>query len=208
MKFRELERQVPPGGVFRTGWLLAGQSSPANVRRQLDRWVKNGRIIRLRREVYAIADAHGNPVSHPFTAANVMKKGSYVSLQSALAHYGMIPEYVPVTTSVTTGRPEELETPIGRFQYRHVSQRLFYGFSDVEIRPDQRVLLADPEKALVDLLYLSPRSDNKSFLRELRLQPADLSRDSLLKTAERSGSDKVLRAVRNLLTLWKEKEAE
>ncbi|MFW6152066.1 MAG: hypothetical protein ACOC6C_03730 [Verrucomicrobiota bacterium] len=70
----------------------------------------------MRREVYAMADANGNVAPRRFTAANAKKKGFYVSLRSALAHYGMIPEYVQVTTSVTTGRPDELEIPIGCFQ--------------------------------------------------------------------------------------------
>ena len=51
----------------------------------------------------------GRVSAHPFVVANALKKASYVSLQSALSHYGMIPEYVPVTTSVTTRRPEEVE---------------------------------------------------------------------------------------------------
>jgi hypothetical protein len=115
----------------------------------------------------------------------------------------MIPEYVPVTTSVTTGRPEELETPAGRFQFRHVAGRLFDGFSETEVSPGEFALLASPYKALVDLLYLTPGGDQSDYLDELRLSPPEhFAADTLRASAQRSGSVKVRRAVERLLQLW------
>jgi len=55
---------------------------------------------------------------HPFVVANRMVRGSYVSLQSALAYYGLIPEVVPVVTSVTTARPDCWETPLRPYEFR------------------------------------------------------------------------------------------
>lgn len=114
MDIEELSHLVQPGGIFRTGQILAGQHSPQDVRRQIDRWVKSGRVLKLRRGVYMLTKPYVGEAAHPFAVANALKKASYVSLQSALAHYGMIPEHVPVTTSVTTGRPEEVGTQLGR----------------------------------------------------------------------------------------------
>ncbi len=203
MKFGDLLAVAPPNGVFRTGQILAGQTSPAHVRRQLDRWVKSERVIRLRRGVYLLSDLYSKTSAHPFAVANALKKASYVSLQSALAHHGMIPEYVPVTTSVTTGRPEELSTPIGRFQFRHVRIPLLFGFGETEIARDQMALLASPEKALVDLLYLTPHSDRVEYLWELRLErPRGLDLEGLHAVVERCRSAKIERAVERLLELW------
>ena len=143
--------------------------------------------------------------AHPFAVANSLKKASYVSLQSALAHYGMIPEFVPVTTSVTTGRPEEYVTPVGRFQFRHIMPERFFGFEEMEITPHQLVLMASPAKALVDLLYLTPYSDNPDYLRELRLhEPDRFNREALVAVVEKLGSSKVERAIRKVFQLWKE----
>ena len=207
MKFGELLTVAPPNGVFRTGQILAGQTSPAHVRRQLDRWVKSERVIRLRRGVYLLSDRYFKTPAHPFAAANALKKASYVSLQSALAHHGMIPEFVPVTTSVTTGRPEELSTPIGRFQFRHVRIPLLFGFGEMEIARDQMALLAGPEKALVDLLYLTPHSDRVEYLRELRLErPRGLDLEGLHAVVERCRSAKIERAVERLLELWENRD--
>ena len=203
MTIDELLEKVAAGGLFRTGQILAGQKSPADVRRQLDRWVKSGRVLKLRRGVYVLKRPYAGTAVHPFTAANALRKASYVSLQSALAYHGMIPEYVPVTTSVTTARPEELNTPIGRFQFRHVSTHLFWGFTQVETARDQQALLASPQKAIVDLLYLTPRSDQPGYLRELRLErPERFDLDDFYAIVKRSGSAKVERAVRRLMALW------
>ena len=203
MRFDDLLAVSPPNGVFRTGQILAGQTSPAQVRRQLSRWVKSGRVIRLRRGAYLLSDLYSKTSAHPFAVANALKKASYVSLQSALAHHGMIPEYVPVTTSVTTGRPEELSTPRGRFQFRHVAIPLLFGFGETEVARDQMALLAGPEKALVDLLYLTPHSDRVEYLRELRLEkPRGFDQEGLHAVVERCRSAKIERAVERLLELW------
>lgn len=205
MKFDDLTAKAPEHGLFRTGQILAGEESPADVRSQLSRWVRSGRIIRLRRQVYALAAPYRKVAPHPFAAANSLRRSSYVSLQSALAHYGMIPEYVPVTTSVTTGRPEEITNPLGRFLFRHVGVGLFRGFAEVEVSLGQRVLMATPQKALVDLLYLTPHSDEVAFLDELRLQRSRAFDAAALRVeAEHSGSAKVLRAVERLERLLAE----
>ena len=170
MKIEKLAARVGPGGLFRTGQIVAGQRSVADVYRQLARWVKSGKVVQLRRGVYVLNRPYAPEAPHPFAAANLLQRASYVSLQSALAHYGMIPEYTPVVTSVTTGRPENLETPIGRFRFRHIAKPLFSGFVEIEVAHGQFALVAEPEKALIDLLYLTPGSDDADYLAELRLE--------------------------------------
>lgn len=120
MEFRQLLEIVGDEPVFETGLLLAGNADPADVRRQLSRWSKAGRLYQLRRGLYALAPPFQKAKPHPFVVANRMVRGSYVSCQSALAHCGLIPEYVPVVTSITTGRPGEWETPLGAFAFRHI----------------------------------------------------------------------------------------
>lgn len=208
MKFSVLMERLKGDSIFSSAFLLAGQSSPANMRRQIDRWVKSGKVYRLRRGVYTVAPPFAQSAPHPFAVANALRRASYVSLQSALAHYGMIPEFTPVTTSVTTGRPEEIDTPMGRFAFRHVQRSLFFGVCDVNLAPGQTARMATPEKALVDLLYLTSASDDPAYLEELRLEPGSrLDRKRLRVVAEQCGSAKVLRAVRSLEGLWEEQGA-
>ena len=203
MTFEEFLMRVPPEGVFRTGQILAGERSPEHVRRQLHRWCDRGRIIKLRRGVYMVRERMAGDRPHPFVIANYLKTGSYVSLQSALSHYDMIPEYVPVITNVTTGRPETVANEAGRFQFRHIHRRLFRGFESVRLASGQHAFLATPEKALLDLLYLTPESDDINLLKEFRLEPPSTLepeefRRRLEAAAEETGVAKLRRAVRHL----------
>jgi len=127
MEFARLIEIVGHEPVFETGLLLAGEVNTANVHRQLSRWTKAGRLYQLRRGLYALAPPFQKVKPHPFFVANRMVRGSYVSCQSALAHYGLIPEHVPVVTSVTTGRPARWETPLGVYQLRHIKSELLRG---------------------------------------------------------------------------------
>ena len=186
MKFSELLDIVGDEAIFESGLLLAGQANSADVRRQLSLWVAAGKLYQLRRGVYALAPPYQKTVPHPFLVANQMVRGSYVSLQSALAHYNLIPEYAPVTLSVTTGRPRQWETPLGSFVFRHITPQLFNGYRQVEIVSKQHAFLALPEKAILDLVHLTPGGAAAAFLAELRLQNLEqLDLDTLQQLAIR-----------------------
>jgi len=207
MKWDKLLEIVGNEPVFSSSILMAGDVSAQDVRRQLSRWVKSGRIIRLRRGLYALAEPFRKLEPHPFLLANAMKPASYVSRQSALAFYGLIPEYTPVVTSVTTGRPERLETELGTFFFSHVKKSWFTGYQKVEVSPGQLAFLAIPEKSLLDLIYLTPGADELDYLNELRLQSfARLDRGVLIKIARSSRSPKLIRATENIRRLYGEEE--
>ena len=194
MKFTRLVEIVGDEPVFETGVLLAGDVDPANVRRQLSRWVKAGRLYRLRRGLYALAPPFQKVRPHPFLIANRMVRGSYVSLQSALAYYGLIPDVAPTTTGVAPARPGRWETPLGVYRFHHIKIELFFGYRLVEVSPGQRAFVATPEKALLDLTYLQPGGDRSEYLRELRLQNLDrLDLSELRRLAEQAGNSKLQR---------------
>lgn len=173
MKFEELLESVSDLPLFRGSLLLAGDRDPADVRRQLARWKAAGKVVQLRRNVYVLGRPWRRVEPHPFLLANELQQSSYVSLESALAYYGLIPESVPVTTSVTTGRPETIDTAFGRFAYRHVRPEAFFGYRQVAVYRDQQALVADSAKALLDLVYLTPKGDSKEYLDSLRLEGLD-----------------------------------
>lgn len=209
MDFETLLSTVGSEPVFETGFLLAGDVNPQNIRRQLSRWTKTGKIVQLRRGLYALARPYRKTEPHPYLVANRLMMGSYVSLQSALAYYGMIPEHVPVTTSVTTGRPKTYETPMGIYTYRHIRRGLFYGHRFLDVGQGQHAYVACPEKALLDLVHLAPGGDAESYLRGLRLQAlGQLDLDELLGQADKSGSPKIRRAAERVVQLAAEEKAD
>jgi predicted transcriptional regulator of viral defense system len=197
MEFIDLLSLVGNQPVFETALLLAGDVDPDNIRRQLSRWVKAGRIKQLRRGLYTLAPPYQKVAPHPFLVANTLIIGSYVSAQSAMAHYGLIPEYVPVTLSVSTSRPAQWK---GGFHFRHIAPHLFFGYQSVDLPEGQNAFVATPEKALLDLAHLTPNSDTPDFLNELRLQ--NMERFNLMQLnefAQRAGKPK-LRRVAQLIT--------
>ena len=198
MDFEHLLNLVGDLPVFESALLLAGNISPQSVRLQLSRWSKSGRVYQLRRGLYAIAPPYQKVKPHPFVIANLMQRASYVSLQSALAFHGLIPDTVYVTLSITTSRPERWETPLGVFEFRHIKRELLHGYRMMELqslKPAQQALVAMPEKALLDLVYLQPGGDEPNYLTELRLQNLDrLDMEELYRQAELFNSPKLLRA--------------
>jgi predicted transcriptional regulator of viral defense system len=209
MKWEELLKQVADEPVFRTGFLApSGKSLPA-LRMQLSRWVRSGKLIQLTKGLYTLAEPYAKVRPHPFVLANAMKRASYVSLQSALGYYGMIPEHVPTVTSVTTQRPENVETPLGLFAFRHIKRSWFHGYEQRELGSGQKAFVATPEKALLDLIYLTPGADNHDFLVELRLQNVEnLNSDALHELAAMSGGRKLRRTVRLLMQLCEQQAKE
>ena len=180
--------------VFPSGLLLSGNESVRQVRLQLSRWVKAGRLLQLRRGLYALAPTWRRVEPQPFLVANRLQRGSYVSLQSALAWHGVIPEHVPVVTSVGPGRPETVRNSLGTFQFSHLADGLLFGYARAEVTPKQFAFVASPEKALLDLVHLTPGADADGYLRELRLQnPAAFHLPLLEELARRSGKPKLIR---------------
>ena len=196
MEFTKLLEIVQDEPVFETGLLLSGDVNPREIYRQLSRWRQAGKIYQLRRGLYCLAPPFQKVNPHPFLVANRLLPGSYVSLQSALAYYGMIPEYVPVTTSITTSRPAQWETPLGVFDFRHIQVDFFDGYRFVDLGENQRAFIATPEKALLDLVYLEPGGDTQDYLTELRLNNLGrLDWQLLERVARKIEKPKLMRAM-------------
>ncbi len=205
MKFEQLLELLDGETIFPSTLLLAGSVSTSTFYKQITRWVSSGKLIQLRRGIYAVSQPYREKQPHPFLIANKLKKASYISLQSALEYYGIIPEYVPVITSITTGRAEKITSKLGRFQFRHLKKELFWGYKELEISRDTRVFIALPEKSLLDLVYLTPQADNMEYLEELRLQNTDkINKDTLMDYAKKYKTPKLERAARGIIDLIQE----
>ena len=198
MKFVDLLNKVSGLPVFTVRFLSAG-GNLAQIRLQINRWVKDGKVIRVHKGLYTLAEPYRKVAIEPFCIANNLKQASYVSIHSALSWYGMIPEFVPVITSITTGRPQTIESTLGRFEFRHVSKKYFWGYQQVELKFGQTVFVAHPEKALLDLIYLTAGGDKIEFIEELRLQNFEqIDRFVLHEFVERFQSPKLNRALGNI----------
>ena len=112
-----------------------------------------------------------------------------------------------MVTSVGPRRPETVRTALGAYQFNHVTGRLLYGYDQIELAPGQPAFVAGPEKALLDLVYLTPRGDSSDYLESLRLQHLDaMHAPTLLELAARAGKPRLIRAARRVAG-WIEADA-
>lgn len=208
MEFEKLLQVVGELPLFDTGLLLSVYVDAGDVRKQLSRWTAVGKLYQLRRGLYSLAPPYRKIQPHPFFIANQLIPGSYVSLQSALAYYGMIPEMVPVTTSVTTRRPGTYQTPLGFFAFHHIQADRLHSYRVMDLGNDQRAFVASPEKALLDLVNLQPGGDTTAYLRGLRLQALEqMDMYRLQQLADEAGKPKLLRAVQEIQSIAAEEAA-
>ena len=103
-----------------------------------------------------------------FGIANKINKPSYISCESALYYYNLIPEWVFLTTSVTTKKTTEYITNIWTFRYQKIANTLFFWFQIIS-RWGKTYKIAHKEKALLDFLYLKPHIKTKKDIIDLRI---------------------------------------
>ena len=124
----------------------------ATLKNNLVSWVDKGYIERLKRDLYACAEPFLGSELPDLYVANKLYTPSYISLETALSLYNIIPEIAAQATSVTTRPSREFKNRHGVFIYRSCKKRAFTGYRIVSYE-GYKVLIADKEKALVDFLY-------------------------------------------------------
>ncbi len=164
-------------------------------RAKITQLLKGGDLIRVKKGLYVFGEKWRHRMYSLEILANKIYGPSYISLEYALAYYGMIPEHVVEVTSVTSKRKRFYNTPVGRFSYTPIPLALYgVGFTFLE---EQTALIATPEKALADLFYtkkiqLKTEEELKALLFEdLRLEESavlKLNIEALVDIKEKGGS--------------------
>jgi hypothetical protein len=134
---------------------------------------RQGYLLAVKRGLYIPGSKLRMARPDPFLLANHVYGPSYVSLESALSHWGMIPERVMETVSVTTKFAKKYDTPAGRFTYVHMPLPYYaVGIQSLLLTERQQVLIASPEKALCDKIvatsgiFLRSKKQTMGFLLE------------------------------------------
>jgi predicted transcriptional regulator of viral defense system len=200
MRYLTLLERAADLPVIDTKTLRTWGGDPRSLSVQLSRWVRQQKLVPLRRGVYLLPAALRRAQAPLEYLANLLVVPSYVSLERALAFHGLIPETVPVVQSITRGRPMVFETEAGTFQYRHVKKDWFFGYRETELGSGS-ALIAVPEKALLDLVYLSRGAFTPERIEELRLQELErLNLAALTRMA--SGHGERLETTARALARW------
>ncbi len=135
--------------------------------RRLVEWQRKGYIQKLINKWYLFADIPMNDrLRHRIS--NCLYRPSYISLESALSHYGLIPEAVYSVQNITTRKTIAYETIAGTFNYRSIKTHLYFGY-EVDNSQTIPLLIASPEKAILDYLYLNHQLNTIEDMEGLRL---------------------------------------
>ena len=173
------------------------------IRVQLSRWMKQGKVIGLRRGLYTLAEMYRRaplPLT-PAALAGELYRPSYLSGLWALGFHDFIPERVVWLTSVTARPPRRFENPFGVFDYRNIKQECFFGYRTAS-HGGANILVAEPEKALLDHWHLTPGEWTTARLEEMRYQHVALVGEARLRSySKRFRSPRMDRAVQRWLEL-------
>lgn len=147
----------------------------------------DGLIEPVKKGLYIAGRSLG--VERPESAllANHILGPSYLSMESALAHYGLIPEKVFAVTSMTTKASRKFQTNIGLYTYTNLSLPYYaFGLATVSLSKDQQAIMAIPEKALCDKIAttagitLRSQSSARDYVfGNLRMEEGDLAKFDL-----------------------------
>lgn len=163
--------------------LLDALKEYSQPRLKISNLLSRGAILRVKKGLYVMGESQRRRSYSPEILANLIYGPSYISLEFALQHYGLLSERVSVVTSVTTGRSRVFHTPIGTFTYRMIPMQAFsIGIDRFEFEDGRGYLIATPEKALADILVAdrgaainSQRELYSLLLEDMRVDPAGLA---------------------------------
>ena len=140
---------------------------PDFERENLQNWQKKGYLRRIRNGWYSLSDGVRS-LADLYFVSNKIYAPSYISLESALAHYGWIPEGVFLITAITTLKTANFDTVAGNFRYASVKPSLFFGYK-ILTENGHGIKMAEPEKALLDFLYFHPELREREDFDAFRL---------------------------------------
>ncbi len=129
--------------------------------RRLTEWQEKGYLTKIRQGYYKFSNRKIDDFFLMHTAIKIYSP-SYISLESALSYHGLMPEGVFSTTSVTTKNTSTFTTPFGEFTYRNMKPGVFFGYSIIR-QNNVPAAIAEPEKALLDLIWFRKPDDPEDF---------------------------------------------
>jgi predicted transcriptional regulator of viral defense system len=145
------------------------QVDPAFHRRRLNDWQNKGYIKKVLKGFYIFSDLALNE-NVLFEIANKIYKPSYISLESALSYYDLIPESTYGVTSVSTRRTYKFTTSTAEFSYKTIRLNLYFGYF-IQAYNQKGFKIAFPERAILDYFYLNPHLKKEKDFESLRVNP-------------------------------------
>jgi len=151
-------------------------------------YVKEGTFTKIRNSLYMMAD---QPADN-YLIANRLYEPSYISFDTALSFYGIIPETIYIVTSATPKISREFEVKKVGFVYHKIKKEAYGGYKPIK-HLNQTVLIAEPEKAVADYLYFVAL--NKRGLHYERMDLKKIKKTKLLEYLKLFNNAKAIKLI-------------
>lgn len=161
------------------------------AKRSITRYIRAGFLAKARKGFYFIK---ANP-PHEFEIANKIYQPSYISFETALSFYGIIPETIYEVMSATSRTTRSFNVNNIKYSYKKIKKDCFNGYKSIKIK-NATILIAEPEKALVDYFYLVVLG--KRHLAYERIDLSKIKKAKLLSYTEQFQKKKIKEIINNL----------
>ena len=162
------------------------------IQKIIYRYTKKGILIKIRNGLYAFK---GRDFPHLWHIANRLYSPSYISFETALSYYGIIPETVYTIISATSKITRNYELQKKEFIYHKIKKNAYTGYKPIKFE-GFTVLIAEPEKAIADYLYIT-------FLKKLtideRFRFKNVKKSLLIKYIERYENEPFIKRAKNVI---------
>jgi len=183
MRFSELFREFEKKKIIifssRDVEMLFPSETKSVINISLSRWMKSGKVERLKKGLYELTYPVKRIIPDMYVA-NRLYNPSYISMETALSGYGLIPEVAMACISITTKPTREFRNSYGLFRYRTVRPSAFTGYR-IEKNDQHDILIAEPEKAVADYFYFKKRSGSTGSITHERFDVKKLKKLSRQK---------------------------
>lgn len=153
---------------------LGGKYSKFALKKRIFQLKEKGWLVPLKRGLYFVSDisSRGFVNVSPFVIAGAFCKDSYVSLDSALSHYGFFEQMLRAVSSVTSLKPRKYVFQHNTYRYLKIARELFFGFKTENIE-GYYTQIAELEKVILDYLYFK----NDTYSIDLLLEKLQKAKD-------------------------------
>jgi len=177
------------------------KNEPAFHRQRLVEWQNKGYIRKIVDKYYIFSDTEIND-ELLYLISNRIYQPSYISLETALKYYNLIPENVYTVTAVSSKRTYLFSSGIANFQYRKIKPDLIFGYKAIKNK-NFTYKIAEIEKTVLDYFYLNPQVNTKGHFEEMRFNSSEFlenySNEKLMKYLEMFSNKTLSKRINNYI---------
>jgi hypothetical protein len=195
----EKVRSLIDHDVFDYTQLMSALSDYSKPRDTVTSLLRQKKILRIKKGLYIFGDLWRRLPVCSEALAGLIYGPSAISLDYALAYYGLIPERIYSITSISTGRSRNFQTPIGTFSYRQQSSKRFSTGLNLQNNKKDNWFIVEPLKALADKVWCDPRCKPGSarYFSDYLFADLRIDENQLTTMIEKNSAEKIVQAYKS-----------